>query len=225
VKDAAPARLLDALETALIASLGNLPHFKGRVMSLCDNSGSARGTTTSSMGTMQISTIANLTALLTAMNSSEGHVGVFGDDLKTFEVRKRQSIFDQLQHADQLGANVGGGTENGIWLFWRDAIKQRQHWDMVFTYSDMQAGYGGLYGRKPEEYADYRWNGSGAHIDVPKLVQTYREMVNPNVLVFLVQVAGYQDTIMPEFYDKTYILGGWSDGLLRFAATMANLYK
>lgn len=41
-----------------------------------------------------------------------------------------------------------------------------------------------------------------------------------SVTVFLVQVAGYQDTIVPEFYDRTYILGGWSDGLLRFAAQM-----
>lgn len=37
----------------------------------------------------------------------------------------------------------------------------------------------------------------------------------------MVQVAGYQDTIIPEFYDKTYILGGWGDGLLRFAASMS----
>jgi hypothetical protein len=41
------------------------------------------------------------------------------------------------------------------------------------------------------------------------------------VKVFLVQIAGYQDTLMPEFYDRTYILGGWGEGLLRFAAEMA----
>lgn len=220
----APPRLLDALEAALLAALGTLPRFAGRVMSLCDNSGSARGTTTSSMGTMPISTIANLTAVLTALQADEGHVGVFGDTLATFAIRQRASLFDQLQHADKLGAGVGGGTENGIWLFWRDAIAQRQHWDMVFIYSDMQAGHGGLYGRQPEDYADYRWTASTPFIDVPKLVQAYRQQVNPHVLVFLVQVAGYQDTIMPEFYDKTYILGGWSEGLLRFAAQMANFF-
>lgn len=28
---------------------------------------------------------------------------------------------------------------------------------------------------------------------------------------------------MPEFYDRTYILGGWSDSLLRFAAAMRSM--
>ena len=28
---------------------------------------------------------------------------------------------------------------------------------------------------------------------------------------------------MPEFYDRTYILGGWGEGLLRFAAAMKTL--
>jgi hypothetical protein len=131
--------------------------------------------------------------------------------------------FDQLKEADQLGEGVGGGTENGIWLFWDQAIRSREHWDMVFVYSDMQAGHGQLYGKSADAYRDYIWRGSKHYIDMPKLISTYRAQVNPNVLVFLVQVAGYQDTILPEFYDRTYILGGWGDGLLRFAAEMAGL--
>lgn len=223
VEKTAPLSVLDAVEQCLMLSLGNLPHFSGRVMSLCDNSGSARGTTTSSMGTMQISTIANLTGVLTGMVSDEGYVGIFGDRLETFAVRKRSSVFDQLKEADRLGEGVGGGTENGIWLFWDQAIRSREHWDMVFVYSDMQAGHGQLYGKSADAYRDYIWRGSKHYIDVPKLISTYRAQVNPNVLVFLVQVAGYQDTILPEFYDRTYILGGWGDGLLRFAAEMAGL--
>ena len=83
-------------------------------------------------------------------------------------------------------------------------------------------GHGGLYGTDEKKYRDFVWN-SGRYIDVPKLINTYRQKVNPDVLVFLVQIAGYQDTIIPEFYDKTYILGGWGDGILRFAAEMAGL--
>ena len=55
------------------------------------------------------------------------------------------------------------------------------------------------------------------------LVAAYRAEVNPKVHVHLVQVAGYQDTIVPEHYDRTTILGGWGDGLLRFAAELARL--
>ena len=217
----APGVVLDAVEECLMLSLKNLPTFRGRVMSLCDNSGSARGAATSSMGTMQISTIANLQAVLTGMVSEDGHVGVFGDKLDTFAIRPNSSVFDQLEHAEEKGKRVGAATENGVWLFWNEAIRSRQRWDHVFVYSDMQAGHGGLFGKSPVDYAQFTWG--TRHIDVAKLVAEYRRQVNPKVHVHLVQVAGYQDTLMPEHYDRTTILGGWGDGLLRFAAEMAHL--
>lgn len=215
----APAIVLDGLEECLLQSIENLPKFAGKTMSLCDNSGSAWGATTSSMGTMEIAQIANLTAWLTALCSEEGYIGRFGDKLVTEIVRKRQSIFDKLKEFQNTRDSIGGGTENGIWLFWDKAIKEKQHWDTVFVYSDMQAGHGGLYGLDQKKYKDYNWQGTH-NIDVPKLIQEYRRKVNPNVNVFLVQVAGYQDTIIPEYYNKTYILGGWSDQILRFAQEM-----
>ncbi|MGB1287112.1 MAG: TROVE domain-containing protein, partial [Aggregatilineales bacterium] len=222
IEKIAPPALLDAVEECLMASIGNLPQFDGRVMSLSDNSGSARGSTTSSMGTMQIATIGNLTGILTAMQADDGHLGIFGDRLESFAVRKRSSVFDMLQKAEDIGQGIGGGTENGIWLFWDKAIREKEHWNHVFVYSDMQAGHGGLYGMDASTYADYQWK--SRYIDVPKLIQTYREQVNPDVMVYLVQIAGYQDTIVPEFYNRTFMLGGWSAGILRFAADMNALY-
>ncbi len=227
-----PPRVLDAIETCLGYSLEQLPHFNGRVASLCDNSGSATGTTTSSMGTMKISTIANLTGILTGRVSDDGYIGIFGDRIQMLPVRKNSSVFDELREAERVGAGIGGATENGIWLFWNASIVAKQHWDHVFVYSDMQAGHGGLYGVDPKEYKDYIWNPAGItrrgysygqNIDVPALVNKYRKEVNPNVKVYLVQVAGYQDTIIPEFYKNTYILGGWGEGVIRFAAEMAKI--
>jgi hypothetical protein len=213
--------VLDAVEYCLNNSMKNVPSFKGKVISLCDNSGSAWGTCTSSMGTMHIAEIANLTGVITAKAATgAGYVGVFGDNLDIIPITKSSSIFDAADKCSRSGRGIGGGTENGIWIFWRDAIKKRTKYDHVFVYSDMQAGHGGLFGHDPRDYNGYVWS-NGRHIDVAKLVQTYRQQVNPNVNVYLVQVAGYQDTIMPEFYNKTYILGGWGDGILRFAAQMA----
>jgi len=218
--DASP-QVLDAVENCLDISIATLPTFKGKVISLCDNSGSARGTYTSSLGTVAVSTIANLTGIITGKVSEEGYVGIFGNKLDINPVRTKSSIFDQLKMMDRIGGSIGADTENGIWLFWDGAIKEKEHWDNVFIYSDMQAGHGGLYGIDERQYAGYKW-GSGRHIDVPKLIMEYRKKVNPNVNVFLVQVAGYQDTIIPEFYERTYILGGWSDSVLRFADRMIN---
>lgn len=170
------------------------------------------------MGTMKISQIANLTGIITAKASDEGYVGVFGDRLEVSEIRKKSSIFDDLKMMETQSRSIGQSTEAGIWLFWDKAIREKQHWDTVFTYSDMQAGHGGLY----TQYAigEYSLDSHYHHINIPKLIQKYRQEVNPHVNVFLVQVAGYTDTIMPEFYNRTYILGGWGDGILKFADTM-----
>src|ERR1051325_10173977 len=174
------------------------------------------------MGTMQVCTIANLTGVIAAMKADDGVAGVFGDRLKMMTIRKGSSVFDQLENLDKLGEAIGGSTENGIWLFWDQAIKEKQHWDNVFVFSDMQAGHGGLYGTDYNAYREFAWS-DGRCIDVGKLVNAYRAKVNPKVNVFLVQVAGYQDTILPEFYERTYILGGWGEGLLRFAAEMSKI--
>lgn len=229
IQENSPPSLLDAVEECLLASISNLPHFQGRVMSLCDNSGSAWGNHTSAAGSMAIAQIGNLTSVLTAMASDEGYVGVFGDRLHERAVPKRASVFDQVKLSDRAGQDVGGATENGIWLFWDKAIKKKEHWDSIFVYSDMQAGHGGLYGIDGNQYRDYLWGGRGgagyrnSHIDVPKLIAAYRSKVNPYVNVFLVQIAGYQDTILPEFFDRTYILGGWGEAIFRFAAAMIDL--
>ncbi|MNR71375.1 TROVE domain protein [compost metagenome] len=215
---------LDAVEECLHVSLGALPRLQGRVMSLCDNSGSAHGAFTSEFGSVNVATIANLTGVLTgAMASEEGYVGVFGDKLKRVKVDPAKSVFEQHETVNNLANSVGQSTENGVWVFFRDAIATKEHWDHIFVYSDMQAGHGGLYGVNEKDYADFAWPNSRRHIDVAALVKRYREEVNPNVMVYLVQVAGYQDTLVPDHYDKTVIMGGWSGGILRYAAKMADL--
>lgn len=214
--------LLDAVEQCLTESLGNVPHFPGRVMVLTDNSGSARGETTSEMGSMRIATIGNLMGVITGMAADEGYVGVFGDRLQVEPVRKTASVFDQLSKIDKIGENIGHNTETGIWLFLDRAIRNKEHWDYIFVYSDMQAGHGGLYtdgSNAPSR--EFVWRNKGTYVDVPKLISKYRATVNPNVKVFLVQIAGYEDTILPEFYKNTYILGGWSANILRFAAAVS----
>jgi hypothetical protein len=225
VKGIASARILDAIEECLELSLGHLPQFKGRVISLADNSGSAQGNHNSKMGSVKTSTIGNLMAVITGKVADDGYIGIFGDKLEILPVRDRDSILSQVENADNVGRGIGMGTENGVWLFFDEAIREKKHYDHIFVYSDMQAGHGGLYGRNVSEYSEYIFPnansyGSERYIDVPKLVNKYRKDVNPNVMVYLVQIAGYKDTLVPEFYDRTYILGGWSDKLLHFANEM-----
>lgn len=208
--------LLDGLEECLDASIANMPKLKGSVACLSDNSGSSWGTCQSEYGTVTIAEIANLSSLITAMQADEGHVGVFGDNLSIKPVSKRNGLLTQLKETSELGKQQGAGTENGIWLFWDKAIKNKEHWDTVFIYSDMQAGHGGLFGINPSEYEDYRYGGR-SHIDVLKLVNDYRKKVNPKVNVFTVQVAGYNNTVLPENLYRGAILSGWTGKECHFA--------
>lgn len=215
----ASGKILDTIEQCLEISLENLPVFNGNVISLCDNSGSAQNTTTSDMGTVKISDIANLTGVITGKKSENGYVGVFGDNLKIMPIRKTSSTFDQVKQMNKLAENIGQGTEHGIWLFFEKALEEKQHWDHIFIYSDQQAGTGGLYGN-PSKYRDYMWK-KQRNIDVAALIKEYRQKVNKNVNVYLVQVAGYQDAIAPSYFNKTYLLGGWGEGLLKFAHSVS----
>ena len=200
----------DALEECMDLAVANMPKLAGRVMSLCDNSGSAWGSLNSEYGSVTVAEIANLSAIITAQQSEEGYVGVFGDRLKTRSISKRNGLLTQLNESNTEGRGIGGGTENGIWLFWDKAIKDKQHWDTVFIYSDMQAGHGGLFGQNANDYAEFAHSKNARYIDVLALVDKYRKTVNPKVNVFSVQVAGYDNTVLPENLYRGAILAGWT---------------
>lgn len=204
------ALVLDAIEECMDISVANMPKLHGKVACLSDNSGSAWGTFNSEYGSVTVAEIANLSSLITAQQADEGHVGVFGDKLSLKEVSKRNGLLTQLEETSKRGRAQGGGTENGIWLFWDDAIKNKKHWDTVFIYSDMQAGHGNLYGINHRDYAKYIHKRGGSYIDVLALVEKYRATVNPKVNVFTVQVAGYNNSVLPENLYRGAILAGWT---------------
>jgi hypothetical protein len=202
--------VLDTLEECIDIAVANMPKIPGKVACLSDNSGSAWGTFNSEYGSVTVAEIANLSSLITAQAADEGFVGVFGDRLSLQGVSKRNGLLTQLKETSNRGQNQGQGTENGIWLFWDEAIKNKVHYDTVFVYSDMQAGHGNLYGTDSSEYKQFIHKRGGSYIDVLALVEKYRATVNPKVNVFSVQVAGYNNSVLPENLYRGAILAGWT---------------
>jgi len=144
-----------------------------------------------------------------------GSVWVFGDQLKEFEVDPQGSILEQLEEINKIGSEIGQGTETGIWLFWRDAIDQNRHLDNVFIYSDMQAGYGKLYATNDHVSQMKKFDALVsqsycAYVDVLSLVKRYRSEVNSKVNLFSVQVAGYDNSVLPDILYRGAILSGWT---------------
>jgi hypothetical protein len=218
--------VMNALEECVDLATEELPKLKGKTMCLSDNSGSAWGACNSEYGTVAIAEIDNLSSVITAANSEEGYVGKFGDMLRVTPILRRRGILEQSQSISKNKAHdVGGATENGIWLFFEKAIEMREHWDNIFIYSDQQAGHGGLYGTAKGK-ADYTQKGCayGNYIDVAKLIAWYRERVNPEVNVFSVQTAGYNNVCLPEYGYRTNILYGWTGKELQFAKTIIDFW-
>lgn len=217
--------LITGLEECLDVSCANLPELKGKSAFLTDNSGSAWGTCNSEYGTVTIAEINNLSSVIGASNSEEGYVYAFGDELIEYPISKRVGVLKQAQDISvEARKKVGGSTENGVWLFFEKAVKNKEHWDNIFIYSDMQAGHGGLYGTSEGQFA-YQKLGLAAskgsmYVDVVKLIDWYRKEVNPKVNVYCIQTAGYDNVLVPENGYRTNILYGWTGKELVYADAM-----
>lgn len=216
--------ICDTLEECIDISTSNLPKLTGKTICLSDNSGSAWGTFNSEYGSVTIAEIDNLSSVITAFNSDEGYVGKFGDKIEYYPISKRNGILNQTQTICADGyEKIGGNTENGIWLFFSNAIKNKEHWDNIFIYSDQQAGHGGLYGINSSEYSNYRFDSKSKYIDIYKLICEYRK-INPNVNVFSIQTAGYNNILVPENCYRTSILYGWTGKELIYADIINSLW-
>lgn len=212
--------ILDTLEACIDIACGNMPTLPGRTVCLSDNSGSAWGCITSSYGSVRIAEIDNLSSVITAHNSEEGFVGKFGDRLQMYEISKRQGVLHQAEQVNATqGRDVGHATENGIWLFFEQAIREKIVYDNIFIYSDQQAGHGGLYGtgEGEQQYREAGYCCGNGYVDVAKLIHTYRITINPKVNVFCVQTAGYDNVLIPENGYRTSILYGWTGNELVYA--------
>lgn len=224
--------IMEYLEKCLQTSIENYPVLEGDVISLSDNSGSAHGTMTSSYGKQTVSDIGNLSALFTAYRASgRGVVGLFGDDLKFYEVDKSKSLLSQYSEISELGTTVGGSTENGVWLFFKWAFQNpsENKFDHWFCYSDMQVGHGGLYGNDPDIKEGFLWSNDkiynhSLYIDIHKCVDKYRMEINPKLNTYMVQTAGYDNTVLPESTYRGAILSGWTGNEVVYAKRLCELW-
>jgi len=228
--------IMESLERCIQKSISNHPKLEGDVVILSDNSGSAWGTFTSKYGTKTVADIGNLSALITALScTGRAMIGLFGDKLLEFEVDKTKPLLQQYDELRELvgnkGNNVGLSTENGIWLFFKRAMfnPEKYRFDHFFCYSDMQAGHGKLYGLEDEIEAKWLaksifYSNRQPFINVPKLLNDYRERINRKMSCFMIQTAGYNDSIVPESVYRGAIMAGWTGNEVVYADELLKLW-
>lgn len=215
------SRILDTLEECMDISVDNLPKLRGTTVAFSDNSGSAWGAVTSEYGSTVVAEIDNLSAVLAVKASDDGEVVKFGDKAKVYPVSFRNGVLIQAKSINESrGLDVGLSTEGGIWERLDYMIREGVKCDNIFIYSDMQAGHAGLYGTSLQvnQYKETYAQAHGSYIDVYAMIKEYRKKVNPKVNVFMVQTAGYNNVLMPEYAYRTAILSGWTGKEIAFAA-------
>ena len=203
------------------------PCLEGDVISLSDNSGSAHGTFTSTYGTVTISDIDNLSSLFSAYNcTGRGVVGLFGDNLKLYEVDKKRTLLEQYQEIKKISTTVGIDTENGVWLFFKNAFEDPKNYkfDHWFCYSDMQVGHGNLYGNDKTMNSIFRVNNS-EYIEIHECLNKYRNNVNSKINTYMIQTGGYNNTILPELLYRGVILSGWTGNEVKYAYEFSKLWN
>lgn len=217
--------LLDALEDCVDISIANMPRLSGKTICLTDNSGSAWGTIPTEYGSVTIAEIDNLSSILTAKCSDEGYVGVFGDRLKIIPISKNDKVLRKLSEINKIGKGIGMNTEGGIWTFFQKATKNKDKFNNIFIYSDMQAGHGELYGTSNQRQ-EYRNAGCscGRYINVFQCLLNYRRQVNKNVNMFSVQTAGYNNSVLPEYAYRTSMMSGWTGNEALFAKMLIDIW-
>lgn len=222
----------NCFEKCLQESIENFPKLEGSIVALSDNSGSAHGTFTSSYGSQTVADIGNLSALITALScTGRGVVGLFGDKLIEYEVSKDRPLLEQYNEISTIGKTVGQSTENGVWLFFKRAFQDhtKYNFDYFFCYSDMQVGHGGLYGddieiKKGGWSCNYGQRESQHYINILSLFEHYRKTINYKMNTFMVQTAGYVDSILPETTYRGAIMSGWTGNEVIYAKEYTKLW-
>lgn len=220
--------IVSCLEECLQKSMKSFPSLVGDVISLSDNSGSAHGTFTSTYGTVSVSDIDNLSALFAAYNcTGRGVVGLFGDDLKLYEVNKERKLLEQYDEIKEISKTVGMNTENGVWLFFKRAFNDpiNYKFDHWFCYSDMQVGHGGLYGSDRTMNSEFRISNYSDYIEIHQCINKYRKEINSKINTYMVQTAGYNSSILPELLYRGVVLSGWTGNEVKYAYEFSKLWN
>lgn len=198
------ALLKKAVEKALNVSIENLPIYDGKTVILADNSGSMRGdyggsSAVSAHSSRTTANIANLFASLYWMRANNTYVGVFGDRLLTPEMNRKKGVFENYKAVDEKARDVGFATEQGLFTFFEDALRDKVKIDRVFIFSDMQIGKNSWYGKSYEQTSG----------NFNQLFKQYKAF-NPDVKVYSIDLRGYGTTV---FSDGIYEFSGFSDKL------------
>ena len=200
-------KVLNAIEDALQISCQNIPELEGNTAILIDHSGSVRG---DSGGSSRVSAfskttsamIGNLFGSMMAYRQKNVYIGLFGDGLIPVKIDRSQRLLDFNKKSFDAGAKCGPGTEQGIYNFFRQAVREKKKIDNIIVFSDCQIGSSGStswYGtRETERSATFQ-----------DLIKQFRK-INPLCNIIVVDIRHTRGNNVFYKPERVLNIAGWS---------------
>jgi len=213
--------ILDALETAINISCENIVKLSGNTAILIDHSGSVRGDSggsslVSALSNTTVAQIGNLFGAMLMQTQDNCYVGLFGDDLiRVDDIDRDKGILANSDMMYELGADCGGGTENGIYDFLEDAIKNNIRIDNLVVFSDQVIGSGNSW---------YGHSGARRGGNFQELFKKFKKQ-NPYCNVLTVNLHGTSGkTVFDKSMGVTQV-AGWSEQIFDHLRTATEGFK
>ena len=200
-------KVLNAIEDALQISCQNIPELEGNTAILIDHSGSVRG---DSGGSSRVSAfsktttamIGNLFGSMMAYRQKNVYIGLFGDRLIPVKVDRSQRLLDFNKKSFDKGANCGGGTEQGIYDFFRQAVREKKKIDNIIVFSDCQIGSNG-------STSWYGMSGTERSAIFQDLIKQFRK-INPLCNIIVVDIHNTRGNNVFYKPERVLNIAGWS---------------
>lgn len=200
-------KVLDAIEDALQISCQNIPELEGNTAILIDHSGSVRGdnggsSRVSAFSKTTSAMIGNLFGSMMAYRQKNVYIGLFGDRLIPVKVDRSQRLLDFNKKSFDKGANCGGGTEQGIYDFFRQAVREKKKIDNIIVFSDCQIGSSG-------STSWYGTSGTERSATFQDLIKQFRK-INPLCNIIVVDIHNTRGNNVFYKPERVLNIAGWS---------------
>lgn len=202
------AKVLKAIEDAMSIACENVPDLEGNCAILIDHSGSVRGdwggdSRVSPWSNVRTAHIGNLFGSIVAFKQKDVYIGMFGDKLISPKMDRSVGLLEFNKKSYDEGDKCGGATENGLYKFLENVIKEKKHIDNFIVFSDMEIGNGGEGG----------WDRtSTARCKFQDLFKEFRK-INPNCLTVCCNIRGQSGTSVFNPNLKILNVSGWSNNI------------
>ena len=201
--------LLDAIEGAIEIACQNIPELEGNCAILVDDSGSMRGdagghSRVSAFSKTNSSMIAHLFASMMAWRQHDVYVGLFGDRLIQVPYKRDVKLLDFNRESYDIGSRCGAATENGIYTFLENVVKEKKKIDNIIVFSDCQIGRGDSF------TAWYGTSSSNRSLHFHELFKEFRK-INPNANFIVVNLRQSGGTSVFDKSQRILNISGWSD--------------